>query len=45
MGWTEGRLSLLIRQSGVTKTQLRNATQMGRKGNLRDKAVKAARGD
>ncbi|KAK1927975.1 hypothetical protein DB88DRAFT_479960 [Papiliotrema laurentii] len=45
LGLKSSNVEALAEEFGVTKTQLRNATQMGRKGNLRDKAVKAARGD
>lgn len=32
-------------QLGMTRVQISNATQAGRKGNLRDKAAKSVRGE
>ncbi|WWC99475.1 hypothetical protein V866_006378 [Kwoniella sp. B9012] len=35
----------ICQEFGLTKVQFRNATQAGKKGNLRDKACKGIRGD
>ncbi|WRT63954.1 uncharacterized protein IL334_000881 [Kwoniella shivajii] len=45
LGMKAANIEELCAEFGLTKLQLKNATQSGRKGNLRDKACKAIRGD
>lgn len=45
LGPKHANLDELSAEFGVSKQQVRNAIQAGRKGNLRDKASKSVRGD
>ncbi|KAK8865760.1 hypothetical protein IAR55_000907 [Kwoniella newhampshirensis] len=45
LGMKAANMDELCNEFGMTKLQIRNATQAGRKGNFRDKACKAVKGD
>ncbi|WWD18059.1 hypothetical protein CI109_102506 [Kwoniella shandongensis] len=45
IGLRNANMEELCIEFGMTKLQIRNATQVGRKGNFRDKACKAVKGE